>query len=329
MPVVAAGFGRWLVHVRSLWPKLFWLGPLSPLAPLLPFLLFALYQFVRGELRADHVLVIVIAATLAYTGPRTKELLLGLYPFALVWIFYDAMRPLQNVGLSPARVHLCDLRALELALFGFEWQGQRATLHDWFHVAHTPTLDLLCAVPYATFIIACVATAIYLSFKDKAAMRTFAWGFFVLNVLGFLTYHLLPAAPPWYFHAHGCEVDLATRATEGPALARVDARLGIAFFHGMYGRASSVFGALPSLHCGYPMLIVIVGWRHFGVLARVASVGFAMWMVFSAVYLDHHWLIDAALGISYAIVVATGLGAIERYRARRPAYSSVASRGST
>ena len=28
-------------------------------------------------------------------------------------------------------------------------------------------------------------------------MRRFAWTFFFLNVAGFLTYHLYPAAPPW------------------------------------------------------------------------------------------------------------------------------------
>ncbi|MCL2725281.1 MAG: phosphatase PAP2 family protein [Polyangiaceae bacterium] len=299
-----------LAHARTLWPK-FW-----P-APVLPFVLFAIYQSVRGELRIDHVLLILVSAMLAYVGPRTKELLIGLYPMALVGVFYDAMRPLQSLGVTAERLHLCDLRQLELALFGFESGGQRITFHDWFVVHHAPALDLFAAVPYGTFIAACVFTAIYLYFKDRSAMRRFAMGFLVLNVLGFITYHVLPAAPPWYFHAHGCTIDLATRATEGPALSRVDAMLGISYFHGMYGRASSVFGALPSLHCAYPVLIVLIGWRHFGIVLRAASIGFACWMIFSAVYLDHHWLLDAVLGVSYAVVTALALGAIDRYRARR------------
>lgn len=301
MSALGGAAARFRTHVRALWPR-------SVLAPVLPFVLFALYQgLFRHELRVEHVLMILVAAVLAYTGPRTKELLLGLYPLALVAVFYDAMRPIQKIGLTPSRVHLCDLRSLELALFGVNVGGQRMTPHDWFYVHHRPALDLFCSVPYATFLAACVACCIYLYIHDRQAMRRFSWGFLVLNVLAFFTYHLVPAGPPWYFHAHGCTVDLATPATEGPALMRVDEMLGISFFHGMYARASSVFGALPSLHCAYPILILIEGWRTFGWKLRVAAMGFACWMIFSAVYLDHHWILDAMLGVFYAVLTTFSL----------------------
>ncbi|AKV03327.1 PAP2 superfamily protein [Labilithrix luteola] len=290
-------------------------------------MLFALYQGFRSELRVEHVLMIVVAAVLAYTGPRTKELLLGLYPLALVAVFYDAMRPIQKVGLTPERVHLCDLRNLELGLFGMNVGGQRMTPHDWFYLHHTPALDVFSSIPYATFLAACVACCIYLYIHDRQAMRRFSWGFLVLNVLAFLTYHLVPAGPPWYFHAHGCTVDLATRATEGPALERVDLmlehRLGITFFHGMYARASSVFGALPSLHCAYPILILVEGWRSFGWKLRFVAMGFACWMIFSAVYLDHHWIIDALLGGFYAVITTVVLGSIGKLKSDVPAPAPV------
>lgn len=307
MSALGGAATRFRAHVRTLWPR-------SVLAPVLPFVLFAVYQGVRSELRIEHLLIIVVAAVLAYTGPRTKELLLGLYPLALVAVFYDAMRPIQKIGLTPSRVHLCDLRNLELALFGLNVGGQRMTPHDWFYVHHRPALDLFCSVPYATFLAACVATCIYLYIHDRQAMRRFSWGFLVLNVLAFFTYHLVPAGPPWYFHAHGCTVDLATPATEGPALMRADAMLGIPFFHGMYARASSVFGALPSLHCAYPILILIEGWRSFGWKLRMAAMGFACWMIFSAVYLDHHWIIDAMLGGFYAVITTVVLGSIDKLK---------------
>ena len=88
----------------------------------------------------------------------------------------------------------------------------------------------------------------------------------------------------------------STKATEGPALARVDALIGFPYFHGMYSKASSVFGALPSLHCAYPFLLVIMGWRSFGTKLRIATVAYYGAIVFSAVYLDHHWIVDALLG---------------------------------
>lgn len=275
--------------------------------PIVPFAGYAIVSAFRHDLRVEHFLFIAVVAALAYTGPRTKALLAGLYPIGLVGLLYDAMRPLKNVGLTADRVHVCDVRGLEARLFGFDWNGTRVTLHDWFRAHESIALDLFAAIPYATFIFVCIATAIWLYVVDRPAMKRFTWAFLALNVAGFATYHLFPTAPPWYFHAHGCTVDLATQASEGPALARVDAFLGVGYFHGMYGKASSVFGAIPSLHCAYPLLVVIEGWRTFGRKLRVASVAYWLAMVFSAVYLDHHWVIDAILGGTYAVLVAVVL----------------------
>lgn len=291
-------------HVRALWPR----GALLPIAP---FALYAVWSYARADLRIEHLLVLAMVATLAYVGPRTKELLLGLYPVGLVFIVFDGMRPWQRVGLDESRILLCDLHAVEARLFG----SGGNTAHDYFQAHHSVVLDVLCAIPYATFILWCLGGAVFLYTKDRPAMRRFMWGFFALNVAGFVTYHVLPAAPPWYFHSHGCAVDLATRPSEGPALARVDALLGIRYFHGMYAKGSSVFGALPSLHCAYPLLLVIEGWRAFGTRMRALALAYYGAMVFSAVYLDHHWLLDALLGSAYAAVVAGAMGLGARVRA--------------
>jgi hypothetical protein len=282
-----------------------------------PLFLYAAYAASRSDLRVELVLVPVAVTALAVIGPRSRALLGGLYPFALVGVLFDAMRAMPKLGVSESRVLLCELRALESRLFGWEADGQRVTLHDFFLAHHTPVLDALCAVPYATFLLWCVAGAVYLYARDRAAMLRFAWGFFLLNVAGFVTYHVLPAAPPWYFHEHGCVVDLATRASEGPALARVDQMLGFGYFHGMYAKASRVFGALPSLHCAYPLLLVLLGWRAFGLRLRALSIAYYVAMVFSAVYLDHHWVLDALLGSAYAIAVWAGARLLDVARQRR------------
>lgn len=299
--------------------------PNGSLGLAIPFVAYAGYAASRSELRVEHILVIGAVVVLAMIGPRTKELLHGLYPFALVGVLFDAMRPFQKVGITESRVLLCDLRGLEWHFFGWENGGERVTIHDYFRDHHFVALDLFCAIPYATFILWCVAGAIYLYVLDRPAMRRFAWGWFLLNVAAFATYHLLPAAPPWYFHEHGCVVDLATKASEGPVLARVDAYLGFAYFRAMYARASSVFGALPSLHCAYPLLLVIEGWRAFGWRMRSAAIAYYLAMVFSAVYLDHHWLLDALMGSAYAVGVAAFLRFVESWRRTRALAPEVAS----
>ncbi len=297
-------------HLQQLWPRgAFW--------PIAPWVFYALYSALRHDLRVDHIAVIALVSTLAYIGPRTKELFLGLYPVGLVFIVYDGMRPFQRAFLSESRVHLCDLRGLEARLFG----SNGSTVHDYWQTHSSTALDLICAVPYATFILWSIGGATYLYLRDRPAMKRFMWGFFLMNVAAFVTYHALPAAPPWYFHQHGCTVDLATKASEGPALARVDALLGIHYFHGMYAKASSVFGALPSLHCAYPFLLLLEGWRVFGVRLRIAAFAYFVLMVFSAVYLDHHWVVDAVLGMFFAIGAACVMRLVPRIRS---AYASLA-----
>jgi hypothetical protein len=270
---------------------------------LLPFVVHAAWSVTRGP-RWEQMAVFAGVVALFAAGPRARRLFVGAYPIGLVGLLYDAMRPLQRWGVSPERVHLCDLRATEIALFGVRVDGQPATVHDWLQPRASRALDVLCAFPYGTFLFACLACAVWLYFRDYARMVRFGWCFFALNVAGFLTYHLYPAAPPWYYHAHGCQLDLLASASEGPNLARVDAWIGVPYFAGMYRRSSSVFGAMPSLHCAYPLLILVEGWSSFPAAARAAASAFFALMCFSAVYLDHHWICDAVAGVVYCLAVA-------------------------
>lgn len=283
-------------HLRTLWPGATVLAPL-------PFVAHAIWAVAAHELRWDNVAALALALALFATGPRTKKLFVGLYPLGLVGILYSAMKTVENVGVSPRTVHVCDVRAVEMALFGVGIHGGRGTLHDWFQAHPTPALDVACAVPYATFTFVCIGFAFWLYFRDYARMVRFAWCFLALNLAGFVTYHLFPVAPPWYYHAHGCVVDMTATASEGPNLARVDAMLGVSYFHGMYARASDVFGAMPSLHCAYALIVLLEGWSVFGFPMRLASVAYYVGMCFSAVYLDHHWVLDTMVGSAYCVAI--------------------------
>ena len=133
--------------------------------------------------------------------------------------------------------------------------------------------------------------AFFLYRRDYDRLRQFSWAFLLVNLAGFATYHLYPAAPPWYFHQHGCVVDLAALPSEGASLARVDALLGIPYLHSFYGRSSDVFGAVPSLHVAYPMLVVMFGWPILRWPGRAFALTFLGSMCTAAVYRDHHWII--------------------------------------
>jgi membrane-associated phospholipid phosphatase len=278
----------------------------------------------EGHFHWENAAVLALVAGLFATGPRTKKLFLGAYPVGLVGLFYDLMRVVKSVGVSPGSVHLCDIRARELVFFGVSMNGERVTLHDWFQAHPSSTLDALCAVPYATFLLVCIGFATWLYFRDYARMARFTWCFLALNLAGFVTYHVYPAAPPWYYHAHGCTIDVLARASEGPALSRVDARLGIPYFAGMYGRSSDVFGAMPSLHVAYSFLVVLEGWSILRLPGRLATLAFFALMFFAAVYLDHHWVLDGLAGMAYCALVVTIAGRVSRWRAANARHAPLA-----
>lgn len=83
---------------------------------------------------------------------------------------------------------------------------------------------------------------------------------------------------------------------------RFDSLIGFPLFAGWYGKSADVHGAIPSLHIAYPLMAVYYAFR-FGALKKL-TFGFYFLMCFSAVYLNHHYLLDIIWGSIYAIVVA-------------------------
>lgn len=261
-----------------------------------------------GELRLEHALVLVFVLVLAAVGPRSRQFLVDGSPYLVLGMGYDAVRYVQTAIVRPEGVLGCGLRDLELLLFPFPF-ADGATFPDFFAQHHLPALDLLTAIPYFGFIYIAALYAAYLFFIDRPRMRRYLWSLTVANYLAFAMWVLLPAAPPWYLQNHGCAIDLAT-APNPAGLARVDELLGIQYFSSFYARSSSVFGALPSMHCAFPALGLLTAWKATTWKTRWIHLLYASLMAFAAVYLTHHWIVDAVAGWAVAVVsVAVVLGA--------------------
>ena len=132
--------------------------------------------------------------------------------------------------------------------------------------------------------------------------RAVVWSFFVVNVLGFVTWFFYPAAPPWYVDMYGLDATVLDVPMNPARTVRFDTLFGTSFFTGWYGAGSNPFGAIPSLHVSYPVLSVVFAVR----LKRLRkfTVVFAGLVGFAAVYLNHHYLIDVLLGVVYGLVAA-------------------------
>ena len=275
---------------------------------------YTLILTVCGELRAEHVAVAGLLSGLALVGPRCRQFLVDITPYALIAVGYDSVRYAQALVVRAENVFGCGLRDLELKIFPFPF-ADNMTFPDWFNVHHHPVLDLYAAVPYFGFVYIAFLYAAYLFVVDRPRMRRYLWSLAIANYIAFAMYVFLPAAPPWYILANGCEIDLAT-ASNSAGLSRVDELLGISYFAAFYSRAASVFGALPSMHCAFPMLGLLTAWRSITWKTRWIHVLYAGSMVFAAVYLTHHWILDAVAGWTVAAVSVAIMAGVQHFLGR-------------
>ncbi|NDF15601.1 hypothetical protein EB061_09815 [bacterium] len=298
--------------------KLWWQVQ-TPVRRLMPVALSALYLGLLvafGAFRTDHPLLVLVALALWYAGPRLRALFDFLIPLLLVAIIYDSMRIYADWIRGP--IHVEEPYWFDKTFFGIDTPEGRLTPNEWWQKNTHPVLDLITGFFYLCFIAIYVLICMYFCFwlpskgtakRTPEWIRTQAyrpmWAFFFVNMLGYSTYYWFAAAPPWYVADHGLgPADLSVTASAAGAL-RFDQLLGTSFFTGMYGRSADVFGAVPSLHVAYPLQAVFYAFR-YGAL-RGFTLMFYLVMCFSAVYLNHHYILDILWGSVYALLVCVAL----------------------
>jgi inositol phosphorylceramide synthase catalytic subunit len=258
-----------------------------------------------GGLRSDHILIGCLGFLDAY-NEKSRSFLKYFFPFILTGIAYDSMRYFYWDGVKD-HVHVSGPYLRDKHYFGINAVSasgapERLTVNEYFDRHNGPILDFFCGFAYLFFVCEYLLTAFALFFTEKRKMlRIFGWCFFIVNVVGFITYFIYPAAPPWYVSAYGLGPAQLHIAPAAAAAHRFDLLFGTHFFDAMYGRGIDVYGAYPSLHVAYPFL---VGWVALKLKkGRIFAVGFYFLMCFSAVYLQHHYVVDILLGTAFAFVV--------------------------
>ncbi len=259
-----------------------------------------------GGVRADHVGIGLLGCLDAY-NEKTRQFLWKMLPFILTGVVFDSMRYFYWSGVE-GHIHVEGPYFRELSWFGIPVAGSDppafVTPNEFFQSHTSIVLDVICGLAYLTFVAEYLSVAFYLFLREKfELLRTFAWCFFTVNVLGFATYFVYPAAPPWYISQYGLGPARMDVHPSAAAAHRFDALLGTHFFDDMYGRGIDVYGAYPSLHVAYPLLVV---WAIFQVAElrwlRGPAIAFYLLMCLSAVYLQHHYVVDLLLGTLYALV---------------------------
>jgi hypothetical protein len=246
-----------------------------------------------------------------------------------IFLAYELMRGIADDAGFP--VHVTDVIAAErLISFGFL---PTQVLQDWL------------APPTGVGPAAIVATVLYMlhfALPIVAGLLLWVWrrpqyydyvaAFIALSFAGFITYLLVPVAPPWWAAGLG-ELDGANgepliRYLKPEAFGVIAEALGYPdgdqlSSYVFYGVNPNGVAAFPSLHAGYPFLAFLVLRRGFGRIGWLA-LGYAVLVWWAIVFTGDHYLIDVLAGIAYAAAAYFGTRSVTAWLARRRESRTVA-----
>lgn len=266
----------------------------------------------HGGFRADHLALGLAVLAFAYAGPRIAPWFRLLLPLALMGAVYDGQSYVRRALGDRLTIHITTPAAFDRAWFGVRTAAGQLTPAEWLQLHTHPVVDLICSSVYLAFLPAFIGVALWFRWCGmrtpgppgarlirEAELMTRA--FFWLGLVSVVTYYLYAAAPPWYAAKYGWGPVVRDALPDAGGAARVDAMLGLPIFATFYGRNPNAFGAIPSLHAAIPLLAFCFACR-VGSLRVVTGI-YAAVMMFAAVYLNHHYVLDLLWGSAYALVI--------------------------
>lgn len=259
---------------------------------------YLMLSYILIGFKPDQVYLLAIVNGFYFSSHTTRKFITGFSVFIIFWIIFDYMKAFPNYRFQT--VHIQDLYETEKRVFGIWQEGILLTPNEyWLQHGHI-FLDILTGLFYLCWVPVPLAFAGYLFFKSRMAFLQFSLTFLLVNLMGFALYYIYPAAPPWYVQQHGFTFLAATPGNTA-GLEKFDLFFGAGIFNVLYSKSSNVFAAMPSLHAAYPVIVLFyavkykLGWIKS--LFTVIMIG--IW--FSAVYTNHHYVLDVLAGIGCAI----------------------------
>ena len=263
----------------------------------------------------------IIAFSVTDVKRRTSRLVIEWSPFIAVLFIYDRLRGYADGLLFHAR-EVPQIK-VEAAIFGKPIPTVWLQAHLWHGAGDLRWWDYLTWFIYLThFFATLVVAAILWRWAHERFVR-FATMVCVLSLAGFATYVLFPAVPPWLAARHG-------------SIGSANRTIGIVWHHVPIAHFGSLFekgqtyannvAAMPSLHAGYSLLIVLYLWRLVPRWWRSLLALYPPAMAFSLVYTGEHYVVDCVAGWAYAVATFVAVNLVFEYRARRvtalePAYA--------
>jgi hypothetical protein len=280
-------------------------------------------RLATGENRPEQVVMCSVMMVLVVWSDATRRFFAGMLPFLLFGITYDLTHITEPL-VRYLHVHVSEPYWFDKTFFGIPTGDGVLTPNEFFERHHWPGVDFVTGLAYIVFVYWAMGFAACLAIfrRDQEGRRLlarFGWTFLFMNLAGFATYYVYPAAPPWYVAIYGLGPANMAAHSSAAGAARWDALTGIPYFQGFYGRSADVFGAIPSLHVSYPLLTFLHGRELRKRWLDAASFGLFLLVSFAAVYLNHHYVLDVLLGVLYTLMAWGTDLALERRRRRKGA----------
>lgn len=261
-------------------------------------------MYAGGVNITPDVLLVAFLLVGVFLG-RTKLFLRDWLPFIAVFLAYELMRGIADDAGFP--VHITDVIAAERVIAFGHLPTQ--LLQDWLA---PPTgvgaAAILATVLYMLHFVLPIGTGLLLWVWRRPQYYDFVAAFILLSFAGFVTYLLLPVAPPWlaaqWGHLNGPDGAPVIHYLKPAAFDVIAHALGYPDGHMLssyvfYGVNPNGVAAFPSLHAGYPFLSFLVLRRAFGRIGWLA-LGYAMLVWWAIVFTGDHYLIDVLGGVAYA-----------------------------
>jgi hypothetical protein len=172
---------------------------------------------------------------------------------------------------------------------------------------HPHGWDVLALTVYTSHFVLAVVIALVLWTRSRPQYLRFMTWFVGLTTIGYITYALYPAVPPWLASQHG---DLApTHRIVRETWDYLGLHNIAVLFSGTNIYANDI-AAIPSLHAAYPLMIAIMFWKHRGWAMRVGMTLYVIVMALVLVYTAEHYVVDILLGWLYAVGTAFVMSAV-------------------
>jgi PAP2 superfamily len=264
----------------------------------------------------DRLLMWIVLGLLAFSLSNVRgwarSVVLEWLPFALVLWAYDLLRGAADGLLF--ETHFRPQLEADALLFGGVVPTVWLQEHLWHGSWDLRWYDYAAWGVYMSYFAATYLAAALLWFFARPRFRRYVASVSLLAFMGFATYALFPAAPPWLASLEG-ELGPTTRS-----VGLISAHVPVLDFATLFERGSAYanpVAAVPSLHAAYTLLVTIFLWRYAGRL-RPLLAAYPVAMAFALVYTAEHYLVDVLLGFAYTGLAVAAVDAAASRLAASP-----------